>query len=120
MPEHFDALTKSLAGAVSRREALRKAGVGMGAAFLAAFIPSSALGARRTCPPGRQVACPGVPCCQNGTTCCSANATGGTAGCCAPGTSCCIVDNKAFCCPTLVQVCPLNVNDLIHAGCVGV
>jgi hypothetical protein len=120
MPERFDALTRSMAGAVSRREALRKVGVGMGAAFVAALIPSSALGKARTCPPGRQVGCPGVPCCQNGTTCCSAAASGGTAGCCAPGTTCCIVNNKAFCCPGLVEVCPLDLDGILHIGCLGV
>lgn len=113
MDEHFDQLARSAAAGVSRRDMLRRTGLGLGAAILALMIPRRAgaqlqppplpgQGGQRPptqpgpnpCPPGQEVKnCPGNEprCCAPGDSCCAG-------GCC---TGVCLLDALCLNIPAL-------------------
>ena len=106
-PFDFDTLAQDLAGGLSRREALRRVGVGLAAGLLSALGLESAEAAT-TCPSGR-VLCNGY-CCQAGQTCCNgACCSGPCCGgkvCIAAGKSCCFSPSgQVMACTTSTQQC---------------
>lgn len=102
MAERFDQLARDITEkGVSRRGVLRKLGLGLGGALVAAAVPASAQAA---------------PCPQGSQKC-------GGAGCCPQDTVCCKIQGAHFCCPTggLVNTgCPSTQALAISVGCVRV
>jgi hypothetical protein len=94
MVETFDQLTREIGTSVSRRQAVRAAGAGFGAAVAALLVPSGAGAAPHACPPSKG----GTPCfdssgsftgcCPKGSVCCSGVCCATSASCCG-GTTCC-------------------------------
>lgn len=102
MSDRFDQLAKDTAEKrVSRRGVLRKLGLGVGGALVAAAVPATAQA--RPCPAGSQKC--------------------GGAGCCPKDTVCCKIQGAHFCCPTggVVNLgCPGTQVLAINLGCVRV
>lgn len=92
----FDALTKSLATTIGRRNLLKGA-VGLGAAATTARVHSQAVDAARRPTPTPKPStptCPGLQTRQNGQCTCPANTTNCGPDCCPAGAQCC---NNACC-----------------------
>jgi len=102
MGSYFDQVAREAAEkGVSRRGVLRKLGIGVGGALVAAIVPASAQAA---------------PCPEGGQKC-------GGAGCCPEDTTCCKIQGAHFCCATggLINVgCPATQVGALRIGCVRV
>ena len=87
MNDKFDQLAKSVAGSVTRRQALRRFGLGLAAIALAGFgLPSKAANTNRSCMPS------GDPCGGGGQ--------GGCGSCCSKSHFCFVnpdVGRQCFC-----------------------
>jgi hypothetical protein len=98
MAERFDRITRASAAGVTRRQALRRLGGGIGAAAVAAAVPAVAFGAR-----------------PSGTKC-------GATRC--QGTDrCCKIQGAHFCCPSggLINTgCPSTLSGALNIGCLRV
>jgi hypothetical protein len=89
MNNKFDELTKSMAQSVTRRQALRKFGVGIAGILLVAFgLPSSARADKvKTCATAAD--------CGSGQVCCSGLCYKATPDWCQPGSCCCYCTGPA-------------------------
>jgi len=86
MNNKFDELTKSMAQSVSRRQALRKFGVGLAGMALACFGLATEVRADKVKTP---VSCATDADCGSGQTCCSGLCYAAIPDWCDPAVSCC-------------------------------
>jgi len=90
MNNKFDELTKNMAQSVTRRQALKKFGVGLAGMALACFGLANIAGAGKV----KTVYCNTDSDCDSGQVCCSGTCEAGIPAWCVEGSCCCYVAGK--------------------------